>query len=45
MVTRLVGTNAEEGLKIISDANMHTASTLVEAAKIAVDLANEGAAK
>jgi len=36
MVVRLVGTNAEEGLKILSDANMTTAETLVEAAKKAV---------
>ncbi len=36
MVVRLVGTNAEEGLKILSDAEMITAETLVEAAKKAV---------
>jgi succinyl-CoA synthetase beta subunit len=36
MVTRLVGTNAEEGLQILSEANMITAETLVEAAKLAI---------
>ncbi len=33
MVVRLVGTNAEEGRKLLSDAKMITADTLVEAAK------------
>jgi succinyl-CoA synthetase beta subunit len=33
MVVRLVGTNAEEGRKLLSDAKMLTADTLVEAAK------------
>jgi succinyl-CoA synthetase beta subunit len=36
MVTRLVGTNAEEGRQILSDANMITADTLVDAAKKAI---------
>jgi succinyl-CoA synthetase beta subunit len=36
MVVRLVGTNAEEGRKLLSDANMITAETLVDAAKKAV---------
>ena len=36
MVIRLVGTNAEEGRKLLSDANMITAETLVDAAKKAV---------
>ncbi|MEJ2599609.1 MAG: ADP-forming succinate--CoA ligase subunit beta [Anaerolineales bacterium] len=36
MVTRLVGTNAEEGRQILSDANMITAETLAEAAQKAV---------
>ncbi|MGE5124069.1 MAG: ADP-forming succinate--CoA ligase subunit beta [Acidobacteriaceae bacterium] len=36
IVVRLVGTNAEEGHKLLSDANLITASTLVEAAKRAV---------
>ena len=36
MVIRLVGTNAEEGRQILSDADMITAETLVDAAKKAV---------
>lgn len=36
MVVRLVGTNAEEGRKLLSDAEMITADTLVEAAQKAV---------
>jgi succinyl-CoA synthetase beta subunit len=36
MVTRLVGTNAEEGRQILANANMITAETLVEAAQMAV---------
>ncbi len=36
MVARLVGTNAEEGRRLLADANMITAETLVEAAKKAV---------
>ena len=36
MVTRLVGTRAEEGRKILADANMITAETLAEAAQKAV---------
>ncbi|MEN8098509.1 MAG: ADP-forming succinate--CoA ligase subunit beta [Chloroflexota bacterium] len=36
MVARLVGTNAEEGRKILSDAEMSTATTLAEAARLAV---------
>jgi succinyl-CoA synthetase beta subunit len=43
MVVRLVGTNAEEGLKILSDAEMVTAETLVDAAKKAVEIAKGGA--
>lgn len=42
MVTRLVGTNAEEGRQILSDANMITAETLVDAAKKAVAAAKGG---
>lgn len=38
MVIRLVGTNAEEGRKILSDASMITAETLAEAAQKAVSL-------
>lgn len=36
MVVRLVGTNAEEGRKLLADAEMITAETLVDAAKKAV---------
>jgi succinyl-CoA synthetase beta subunit len=39
MVVRLVGTNAEEGRQMLSDANMETAETLVEAAKKSVAIA------
>ncbi len=39
MVARLVGTNAEEGLRLLADANMITANTLVEAAQKAVAIA------
>jgi succinyl-CoA synthetase beta subunit len=40
IVVRLVGTNAEEGRKLISDANMITADTLADAAQKAVDAVN-----
>jgi succinyl-CoA synthetase beta subunit len=40
MIVRLVGTNAEEGRKILADAKMITAETLVDAAKKAVAAAN-----
>jgi succinyl-CoA synthetase beta subunit len=36
MVVRLLGTNAEEGLRILADANMETATTLTGAAQKAV---------
>jgi succinyl-CoA synthetase beta subunit len=36
MVVRLVGTNAEEGRRLLENANMITAETLVDAAKKAV---------
>lgn len=36
MVVRLVGTNAEEGRKLLADSHMITAETLVDAAKKAV---------
>jgi succinyl-CoA synthetase beta subunit len=39
MVARLVGTNAEEGLQLLADANMITAETLVDAAQKAVAIA------
>ncbi|HLB64530.1 MAG TPA: ADP-forming succinate--CoA ligase subunit beta [Anaerolineales bacterium] len=42
MVIRLVGTNEEEGRKLLADANMETASSLVEAAQKVVDLVREG---
>ncbi len=44
MVVRLVGTNAEEGRRILADANMGTAETLVEAAQKAVQAARGGQA-
>jgi len=37
MVVRLVGTNYEEGNRLLANANLITASTLVEAAKKSVD--------
>jgi succinyl-CoA synthetase beta subunit len=40
MVVRLVGTNAEEGRKYLSDANMITADTLADAAQKAVNAVN-----
>jgi succinyl-CoA synthetase beta subunit len=36
MVVRLLGTNAEEGMRILSEAKMQTATTLTEAAEKAV---------
>lgn len=36
MVARIVGTNAEEGRQILAEANMITATTLVEAAELAI---------
>jgi succinyl-CoA synthetase beta subunit len=42
MVTRLVGTNAEEGRRILSNAEMVTAETLVDAAKKAVAMTKGG---
>jgi succinyl-CoA synthetase beta subunit len=36
MVVRLVGTNAEEGMRILANANMITAKTLADAAKKSV---------
>jgi succinyl-CoA synthetase beta subunit len=42
MVTRLVGTNAEEGRQILADANMITADTLADAAKKAVAVVTGG---
>ncbi|RPI82951.1 MAG: ADP-forming succinate--CoA ligase subunit beta [Chloroflexi bacterium] len=39
MVVRLVGTNAEEGRRLLAEANMITAETLADAAKKAVSVA------
>ena len=39
MVVRLVGTNMEEGKRILESANLHSADTLGEAAQKAVELA------
>jgi succinyl-CoA synthetase beta subunit len=40
MVVRLLGTNAEEGMRILAEANMQTATTLTEAAEKAVAVAH-----
>jgi len=40
MVVRLVGTNAEEGIQLLSEANMVTALTLTDAAKKSVSAVN-----
>ncbi|MFP3853164.1 MAG: ADP-forming succinate--CoA ligase subunit beta [Anaerolineales bacterium] len=42
MVTRLIGTNEEEGRQILADAEMITADSLAEAARRAGELAKEG---
>jgi succinyl-CoA synthetase beta subunit len=42
MVIRLVGTNAEEGRRMLADANMITAETLADAAQKAVAVATGG---
>jgi succinyl-CoA synthetase beta subunit len=39
MVIRLVGTNAEEGRQLLADADLETATSLGEAAKRAIELA------
>jgi succinyl-CoA synthetase beta subunit len=39
MVVRLAGTNAEEGLEILAEAEMETAVTLSDAARKAVQAA------
>ena len=39
LVIRLAGTNSEKGLKLLAETNMRTASTLEEAARLAVQLA------
>lgn len=38
LVVRLVGTNAEEGRDLLANENIQTANTLVEAARISVEL-------
>ena len=42
MVVRLAGTNEEEGRRLLADADIETASTLVEAAQRAVEAAKGG---
>ena len=42
VVVRLVGTNAEEGRKLLANENIQTANTLVEAAKTSVLLSSGG---
>lgn len=42
IIVRLVGTNAEEGLRLLSGANFLRAETLVEAAQKAVKASKEG---
>ncbi len=42
IVTRLVGTNAEEGRQLLAEANMITANSLAEAAQKAIEVAHEG---
>ena len=42
MIVRLVGTNAEEGRKLLENANMITAETLADAAKKSVEAARQG---
>ncbi len=44
MVVRLVGTNAVEGQRLLADANMITAETLVDAAQKSVAVARENGA-
>lgn len=43
MVARIVGTNAEEGRQILASANMRTATSLEEGAKMAVEIAKGNA--
>jgi succinyl-CoA synthetase beta subunit len=42
IVVRLVGTNDEEGIRLLSGSNMIPAETLIEAARIVVQKAREG---
>ena len=42
IVVRLDGTNAQEGLRLLAEAgreNVHTAATMLEGARMAVELA------
>jgi len=41
IVVRLVGTNEEEGHRILEDAGLRSLSSLEEAAKLAVELASK----
>lgn len=41
MVVRLVGTNEEEGQRLLSDAKLTTVSSLIDAAKLAVKMTKE----
>jgi succinyl-CoA synthetase beta subunit len=43
MVARLVGTNEEEGRRLLSEAHLITATSLLEGAQKAVDAARGGA--
>ncbi|MGH2628873.1 MAG: succinate--CoA ligase subunit beta, partial [Anaerolineales bacterium] len=43
MVVRLVGTNEEEGQRLLAEASMITASSLLEAARKVVEAAPEAA--
>jgi succinyl-CoA synthetase beta subunit len=45
MVARLVGTNEEEGRRLLAEADMVTATSLADAAEKAVVLAGKGASK
>jgi succinyl-CoA synthetase beta subunit len=44
-VVRIVGTNAAEAIRILSDAEMQTATTLAEAAQLAIAAAGEETAR
>jgi succinyl-CoA synthetase beta subunit len=41
IVVRLVGTNQEEGKRLLEASNFTSAETLAQAAQLAVDLARE----
>jgi succinyl-CoA synthetase beta subunit len=44
VVVRLIGTNEEEGRRLLAEANFITARTLSEAARLAVEAARAGTA-